>query len=190
VGVSFGALIASAYAAGHPHQIVALVLLSPPSPSGILDPETERSVGRPWTSLPRFAVRSIARLWPEVRAARTTWPARAAFTAGHLARVLRWPQSPARMAAWVREWQAANIPAACQAVTTPTLIIVGDSHLDRVVPVAHSAEYLALIPHATMTTIPGTGHLSFLSKPREVAAVIRSFVDRSAGATSRETLPA
>jgi pimeloyl-ACP methyl ester carboxylesterase len=80
------------------------------------------------------------------------------------------------MAAWVYEWMATDIAADCARITAPTLVITGDSRLDRVVSVSSSLEYLTLIRGARHATLPGTGHVGLMAKPREFAALVDRFL--------------
>jgi pimeloyl-ACP methyl ester carboxylesterase len=58
----------------------------------------------------------------------------------------------------------------------PTLLVTGDSSLDRVVPVERTREYLRIWPHARHAVIPRTGHLGLITRPEEFAAVVGPFV--------------
>jgi pimeloyl-ACP methyl ester carboxylesterase len=114
--------------------------------------------------------------------------ARLSFVVRHLWRVARFPQSPARMAAWVREWMSLDLAEECRRVRIPTLIVTGEPDLDRVVPVSQSLEYLKLIADSRHVTMAKTGHLSFLERPADLAAVTSHFVRDSGARTMRETL--
>jgi pimeloyl-ACP methyl ester carboxylesterase len=60
-------------------------------------------------------------------------------------------------------------------VTLPTLVLWGDA--DRVVPPAHAAEFVRLIPHARSVTIPACGHLSDVERPEAFAAAVIAFAE-------------
>jgi pimeloyl-ACP methyl ester carboxylesterase len=70
------------------------------------------------------------------------------------------------------------------------MVIAGE--LDRIDGTAIlEAELLTRIPHAVMRVLPGTGHLSPLESPGDVAGIIREFVDeieRASGDTITVTL--
>jgi pimeloyl-ACP methyl ester carboxylesterase len=176
VGASFGALAAARYAARRPDRVAALILVSPPEPGWRLDPQSEGYARRPRAALPLFAFRSVCRLTPEVMACFPTWGARLRFTATYLFRVLRWPVSPRRMAAWVFEWMHTDIESDCRRITVPTLVITGEPRLDRVVAVSSSLEYLTLVPGACHATLAGTGHVGLIAKPREFADIVDRFL--------------
>ena len=177
VGVSFGGVIAAAYAARSPERVSHLVLVSTPSPRFRLDRRTSHYVRWPLLSLPLFALRASGRLLPEIRSALPGWRHRAAFAATHSLRTLRSPVSPRLMAAWAHEWQALEL-AAFQPITAPTLIVTGEPGLDRVVPVASSLDYLDLIPGARHETLATTGHIGLLLRPDAFAAIVSDFLAR------------
>jgi len=175
-GVSFGGLIAMRYAARRPGQTSALVLISVPSPRHSLDEQSAAYLRHPRLALPLFAARGCTRLLPETLAARLTWASRARFLAGHAGRVLRSPIYPSRMAHWVRAWMATDIEADSRQVSAPTLILTGEPHLDRVVPVSQSLEVRNYIKNTRHVVLPQTGHIGLVSRPVEFADVVSTFV--------------
>ena len=62
-------------------------------------------------------------------------------------------------------------------IAAPTLVIVGEESLDRVVPVAGTSEYATAIPGGTLRRLEGTGHLGSLTRPDAFAAMIADFPD-------------
>jgi pimeloyl-ACP methyl ester carboxylesterase len=178
VGVSFGGVIAAAYAARSPERVTHLVLVSTPSPRFRLDRRTSRYARWPLLALPLFALRASGRLLPEIRSALPGWRQRAAFAAAHSFRTLRSPVSPRLMAAWAHEWQALERAAAFRTIAVPTLVVTGEPGLDRVVPVASSLDYLDLIPGARHETLAMTGHIGLLLRPDAFAAIVSDFLAR------------
>jgi pimeloyl-ACP methyl ester carboxylesterase len=187
VGISFGGLVAAWYASRRPGRTARLVLVSTPSPAYALDARSAAYVRYPRLSLPFFASRAVGRLLPEVVTALPTMGARARFGAAYAGRAVRYPVSPTQMAAVVREWEHTDLTTACRTVSAPTLVVTGEPHLDRVVPVASTLEFLRLIPGARHVTLARTGHVGFLSRPDEFAALVSDFVETGAGpAASRD----
>ena len=177
VGVSFGGVIAAAYAARYPDRVTHLVLVSTPSPRYRLDRRTSWYVRWPLLALPLFAIRASHRLLPEICAALPHWGPRARFALVHSLRTLRSPVSPRLMAAWAREWQTRSPGTAeLRSVTAPTLVITGEPGLDRVVPVESSLDYLELISGARHVTLTCTGHIGLLLRPDAFAAIVSDFL--------------
>jgi pimeloyl-ACP methyl ester carboxylesterase len=71
---------------------------------------------------------------------------------------------------------ATDFSDVCQSIAAPTLIVTGERHLDRVVPVGSSLEYLKLIAGSRHVTLPSTGHLGLVIKPQVFAEVVSAFI--------------
>ena len=175
-GISYGGFIALRYAATRPDRVSHLILSSSPSPDWSPNPRQSRYIARPWLSTPAFVLTAPARLWPEIQAAHETVPSSAAFCAVHSLRVLAAPAIPSLMAARIVEQQTMDFVADCAMVRAPTLITTGEPHLDAVVPVAATRQYLSLIPSAKYAMIDRTGHLGLLTRPRAYAEIVCGFV--------------
>jgi len=175
-GVSYGGLVAVHYAACRPDRTRALALASAPGPDWTPDDRARRYMRAPFRSVPAFAVTAAGRLLPEVHAALPSVGARAGFLAQHLGRVLASPMSPARMADRLRIVDPAETTAACARIAAPTLIITGEPALDRVVPVASTRHYADAIRGAAVVEMERTGHLGLVTRPREFARIVGSFV--------------
>ena len=91
---------------------------------------------------------------------------------------------PARCAAgkggaWPRSTSFEDITRDVAAINAPTIVVAGE--LDRVDSIdLLKAELLSRIPHAALHVLRGTGHLSPLELPLELARVIGDFVDAQA----------
>jgi pimeloyl-ACP methyl ester carboxylesterase len=179
VGVSFGGVIAARYAARRPERVTALILVSSPAPAWPLEPRRLEYLRRPLVSAPAFAFDSVGRLMPEVVAARPTRLAQLGFLAAHIGRVLRFPASPSRMAAWIKGWQVGRDEIECARIAAPTLLITGESDLDRVVPQSSTLEYLRLVPGARHVVLPHTGHVGLLTTPEAFAQIVGQFVEET-----------
>jgi pimeloyl-ACP methyl ester carboxylesterase len=177
IGVSYGGLIAVRYAARHPERVGGLVLVASPSPTFRLDRLSAACAKYPRAALPIFALRGCLRVAPEIFAAREHWPDRLRLAFEYAGRALRYPLSPTQMAAWVRAWMRTDIACECARVTTPALLVTGEPGLDRVVPVGSTLEYRTLLPQARHEVLPRTGHIGWVSKPRELSTLIDRFLE-------------
>ena len=134
-GISFGGAVAVRYAARHPDRVTHLVVASSPGPGWRANPEQTSYVARPLLTLPVFAFAALMRLYAEVAAALPRPADRLAFALRSAIAVLRYPAWPPLMAARVRLLQTLDLAGDCARITAPTLVVTGDSSLDRVVPV-------------------------------------------------------
>jgi 3-oxoadipate enol-lactonase len=176
IGVSFGGLIAARYAARRPERVTSLILASTPAPNWRPRPDDEFCLRFPLLSLPYFAARGLSRLLPELKCARDSWPTRFELGKEHFRRVFDAPIEPRRMANWVREWQRYDLAADCKQIVAPTLVVTGESSLDRVVPVRDSKRYLQLIRGSTHQVLPGTGHVGVITRPHRFAEIAGHFI--------------
>lgn len=176
VGVSYGGLVAAAFACSYPERVTALVLVSALPPTWAPDSRVRFFVRAPRLLTPLFIVSSL-RLYREIAAATPGLLSgiRAALRQAFIALVH--PFNPARMARRVRLLAAIDLGAALARVQVPTLVITGEPALDRVVPVRATGEYLRIWPHATHVTLARTGHLGLITRAGEFARVVASFVE-------------
>jgi pimeloyl-ACP methyl ester carboxylesterase len=63
----------------------------------------------------------------------------------------------------------AALPATLAMISAETLVLWGEG--DRLIPVAHAAEWVKLLPSATLRTFEGAGHLLFHERPDAVEAI-------------------
>lgn len=174
-GVSYGGLIALRLAARHPERVRALVLASPLNADFVPDDRIRRWVAHPRLMVPAFLASSPGRIVPELRAAHgRAWVPRAM---GLLGRVVGAPHSPDRMAARVTMTEGEDFVADCRAVTQPTLLVTGESGLDRIVPAEASQRMLAWLPHARHVTLERTGHWGFVTRRDAFAREVNHFVE-------------
>ncbi len=179
-GVSYGGLVALRYAATFPECTLALVLVSTPGPDWRPDARARRYVRWPRLLAPLFVLTAPARLAPEVAAAHEEWRARVRFLAQHLWRVAAAPMSPVRMSERVRMAEGVDFRAACRQVRAPALVITGERHLDRVVPVDETLQYVRAIPGARAAVIERTGHIGLVIRPDRFAEIVARFVEEAA----------
>jgi 3-oxoadipate enol-lactonase len=176
VGISFGGLIALRFAARRPARARAVVLASTPPPTWRLDRRRAAYVRHPRLALPLFAWRAGRILMREIFHTRPSWSSRARLVAEYSHRVLRAPVSPTSMAAWVRAWLATDLESDCGLVSAPVLLVTGEAHLDRVVPMEATLQYLKLIDGARHVVLQGTGHVGAITKADRFAEIIGQFL--------------
>ena len=124
-----------------------------------------------------FLAETPWRLRPEIRVAIPDARERRHFAMNVLRTLFGAPVSLSRMASRARLIAKADLESDCARITAPTLVVTGEPHLDHVVPVDGSSEYLRLIPNARSAVVPETGHLGSVTRPREFAAIVRAFVE-------------
>lgn len=174
-GVSYGGLIAAAFAARHPDRTSALILVSAVPPSWKPDSRVRFYLRAPRLLSPLFCVGSL-RLYREIAAA--TPGVLPGIWAGvrHGVTALTHPFSPSRMARRALLLDGLDLARELKAVRSPALIVTGETHLERVVPVQLTREYLAIWPHAQLALIANTGHLGSITRPTEFANLVARFV--------------
>lgn len=181
-GVSYGGLVAAAFAARHPERVGALVLVSALPPTWVPDRRVRFYLRAPRLLMPLFMVASL-RLYGEIAAAHAGRAPGLRAAMRHASTVLRHMFHPVRMARRVRLLAGADF-SAIGGVQAPTLIVTGEPALDRVVPVRATREYLHVLPHAQVATVERTGHLGLITRPEVFAGIVGPFVCRT-GAEGR-----
>jgi len=175
-GVSYGGLIAASFAARHPDQVSALVLLSALPPSWQINARARFYLKAPRLLFPLFALSSL-RLMREMVAAHDGLAGGVAAAAQHGWNVVTHPASPARMARRVRLLEGLDLADELKRLTVPTLAVTGEEHLDYVVPPALTREYLRLWPHARSGVLSKTGHLGVITRPDELSRMLDQFLE-------------
>lgn len=186
-GVSYGGLVAAAFAARHPDRVSALILVSAIPPSWTPDARVRFYMRAPRLLSPLFCVGSL-RLYKEIAAASSgvLHGIRAAVRHGLTA--VTHPFSPTVMARRAHLLAGLDLGRELAAVRTPVLVVTGEPELERVVPVPLTREYLKLWPHAETATIAGTGHLGSITRPAEFASLVAPFVTMNDRGTRRVSL--
>jgi pimeloyl-ACP methyl ester carboxylesterase len=175
-GVSFGGFVALRYAALRPNRVSGLILASAPGPGWQPNPQQSRWLARPWWSAPAFVLSSPLRLWPELTAAFPAVGHRVGFMARQGIRCAAAPMIPSLMASRIRAAADVDFENDCRCIAMPTLVLTGEEELDRVVPVASTRRYAALIPRAEYQTVRRTGHMGLLTQPGAFAEIVSGFV--------------
>jgi len=184
-GVSYGALIATAFGARYPDRTASLILVSALPPSWRPDRRARFYVRAPRLFAPLFMLASL-RLYREIAAASGGLLRGARAGLRHLWRVVTHMFSPRRMARRVGLLASIDVASVVPHIPHPMLVIMGEPWLDRVVPVERTVrEYAALSPHARFETLARTGHLGLVTRPDEFARLVVSFADAAHGAALR-----
>jgi len=182
-GVSYGGLIAAAFAARYPERASSLILVSALPPSWKPDRRVRFYVRAPRLLTPVFLLASL-RLYREMAAASGGAVRGAAAGVRHAWRVLTHTFSARRMARRVALLASVDA-AALTRIVQPTLVITGEPSLDRVADVRQSArEYAALCPDVRFETLERTGHLGLITRPGAFARLVVSFADAAAHAAA------
>ena len=178
-GVSYGGLIAAAFAARYPERVSGLLLVSAIPPGWTPDARVRSYLRAPVLLSPLFLVGST-RMYREIAAAHDGVLTGMAAAARHAINALTHMFSPARMARRVHLLNAVKLDRELERVSVPTFVVTGEDSLDRVVPTRLTREYLRIWPHAERATIGRTGHLGLITRPGDFAALVTPFVDASA----------
>ncbi len=178
-GISYGGLIAAAFAARHPESAQGVVVVSGIPPSWAPDARVRFLMRSPRLLSPVFCVNSV-RLFGEMVAAKEGVMAALSFAFHHVGAVMRNRFSPVLMARRVRLLEGNTLEPELTQLRVPALIITGQAELDRVVPVALTRDYLRLWPHASSTTIERSGHLGSITRPQQFAELVARFADEIA----------
>ena len=177
-GVSYGGLVAAAFAARHADRVSALILVSAIPPTWRPDQRARFYLRAPLLMTPLFMLGSL-RTYPEIAAAVPGTFRALMAAARHGATVLGHMFSPRRMARRVSLLSNLNVVEELRPLCVPTLIITGEPALDRVVPVQMTQEYARMWPHAVQATLARTGHFGLITRPAEFSRLITQFVEAS-----------
>ena len=188
-GVSYGGLIAAAFAARYPSRTASLVLVSALPAGWHPNARVRFYLRAPRLLTPVFMLASL-RMYREIAAANDGVATGMSAALRHGWRVITHRFSPSRMARRVRLLQRVDLrqelaqlpPTGYQ---LPTLIVTGEPALDRVVPVAATHEYLRLWPQASIATIARTGHLGLITRPSAFANVVVPFAEDAVRVSSK-----
>src|SRR5471032_811536 len=167
VGHSMGGKIAQLLASRRPRGLAGLVLVAPSPPVPLALPAEVRAAMQ-GAYLTR---ESVGMAIDQMLTAKPLSPK-------HREQVIEDSLRGASQAklAWPRSTSQEDITLDAAAIDVPVMVIAGE--LDRIDgPAILEAQLLTRVPHAVIRVLPGTGHLSPLESPLEVAGIIREFVD-------------
>lgn len=168
IGHSMGGKVAQLIAARRPEGLAGLVLVAPSPPSPLaLPPEARAQMAGAYTSRA-----SVGATIDHVLAGKT-------LSAEDREQVIEDSLAggePAK-AAWPAATSQEDITAEVGRIEVPVEVIAGE--LDRVDTVETlRAELLPRIPQAVLHVLPGTGHLSPLESPTDIARIVEALAAR------------
>lgn len=175
-GVSYGGLIAAAFAARHPERTAGLVMVSAIPPRWRPDARVRFYLRAPVLLSPLFLIGSL-RMFKEIAAARSGVLPGMATGVRHGLNAFAHMFSPSRMARRVRLLESVQLDRELATMQLPTLVVTGDAALDNIVPVRLTEEYTGMWPHAERATIARTGHIGLVTRPHAFAAAVGPFVE-------------
>ena len=178
-GVSYGGLVATAFAARYPERVAGLILVSAIPPQWKPNARVRFYLRAPGLLSPLFLLNSL-RMYKEIAIARGGVLPGMGPALRHALNVVTHMMSPGRMARRVRLLQSAQLDRDLADVHVPTLVITGEPRLDNVVPVHLTEEYTRLWPHAERVTIARTGHIGLITRPEAFVEAVAPFVERHA----------
>jgi pimeloyl-ACP methyl ester carboxylesterase len=166
VGHSMGGKVAQLIASRQPRGLEGLVLIAPSPPSPMLLSDEQRA-----TLTGAYQSReSVEFVIDHVLTAKSLDLARREQVIEDSLKA-----APQAKTAWPNVAMREDITAEVMSIDVPTIVISGElDQVDRVATL--QAELMPRIPHAAMHILPGTGHLSPLEAPVEVARLIAQFV--------------
>ncbi|WP_413991159.1 alpha/beta fold hydrolase [Labrys okinawensis] len=170
IGHSMGGKVAQLLASRRPKGLAGLVLVaSSPPPAMAVPPEAREAMAR------AYATReSIGMAIDQMLTAKVLSPEDREQVIEDSLR-----GAPQAKAAWPWSTSLEDITGDVAAIDVPTIVIAGE--LDRVDSVdLLKKELLPRIPHAALHVVPGTGHLSPLESPEEVAKLVEDFIELEA----------
>jgi pimeloyl-ACP methyl ester carboxylesterase len=179
-GVSYGGLIAAAFASRRPDRTSALVLVSALPPSWTPDARVRFLIRAPMLLSPLFCLASL-RLLREIVIAKQGVIQGLVFAVSRMASVLVYRFSPRRMARRVQVLDGLDLEREVTPLRVPTLVITGEPDVDRVVPVHLTQNYLRIWRHASAATIERTGHLGLITRPDRFAELAAGFAEHALG---------
>ena len=173
IGNSIGGRIAWRFAARYPQRVSKLVLVSP---DGFASPGFDYGkrprVPRILGLMKYFLPRRLLRINLAMAYADPTRLSDATVTRYH--DLMLAAGNRQAMIDRLHQTVLEDPVAMLQCVTAPTLIMWGER--DKVIPFTNAADYLRLLPHATLAALPSAGHVPHEESPAESLQPLLTFL--------------
>lgn len=173
VGHSIGGRIAWTFAATHPERMDKLVLVAP---DGFASPGFEygRAPEVPMSAeLMRFVLpKPLLRMSLEPAYGNAAFLSDALTTRYH--DLMLAPGSRDALLARMRQTTLVDPVPLLQRIQAPTLLVWGEA--DAMIPITNASDYLKAMPHATLVSLPGVGHLPQEEAAEKSIAAVRDFL--------------
>lgn len=165
VGHSMGGKVAQLMASHRPEGLVGLVLVAPSPPQPLaMPPEAREAMAGAYSTRASVGM-AIDQMLTAKALSTSDWEQ-------VIEDSLR--GAPQAKAAWPRSTSLEDITREVAAINVPTVVFAGE--LDKIDSVSLlKAELLSRVRHAVLHVLPGTGHLSPLEAPQELARLIADF---------------
>jgi pimeloyl-ACP methyl ester carboxylesterase len=175
IGNSIGGRLAWAFAAAHPDRADKLVLISPDgfaSPGFAYGraPEVPPVLSIMRHVLPRFLLRM------NLVAAYANPDALSDETLDRYHALLRATGNRAALIERMRQTVLRDPVPLLRGIEAPVLLLWGQT--DAMIPIANASDYLAALPHASLITLPGLGHVPQEEDPAMSLAPVRDFLSK------------
>lgn len=174
IGNSLGGRIAWTFAAMHPDRVDKLILVSPDGFASLgfeygKPPNVPAILNVMKYTLPKWMLKSnLAVAYSD--------PAKlSAETLQRYHDLMLAPGARAALIERMKQTVLAKPQPLLTKITAPVLLVWGED--DAMIPRANAADYQAILPGATLVTLPGVGHLPQEEAPAETAPIILDFLD-------------
>ena len=181
-GLSFGGMVAQAFAARYPERLSALILADTAVSTTLTwsDKLQTYLLAPRWVMLPTIRLLGVKRwvgfsFWLASQTRNADWfgadEAVSAYVKGAMLTVTT--AEYVKLYGAIYSFRQQDLIG----VTVPTLLLNGEKESESVL--AHTAQLERLIPHAEVAVVPGAGHTSNMENAAAFNALLRGFLERA-----------